>query len=85
MTDRAERRKSFNDRWCFVCGETIPHAQGVAHGSLGILTHQGACTAAVDRHMRVYDRSASGRWRPSREVRQRLREERPCPEKETTP
>jgi hypothetical protein len=77
MTDRQERRKSCAERWCFVCGETIAEAQAVYDGWLGFLTHQGACSAAVDRETRVYDRSPRGRWRPAREVRQRLRALRP--------
>jgi hypothetical protein len=83
MTDRQERRKSFADRWCFVCGETIAEGQGTWHTGLGFLMHQGACSEAVDREERVYDRSPRGCWRPAREVRERLREARQTRQRST--
>jgi|SoiMethySBSTD1v2_1073268.scaffolds.fasta_scaffold185244_4 hypothetical protein len=76
MTDRQERRKSCAERWCFVCSGAIPDGHGTYHAGLGFLTHQGTCSAAVDHEMRIYDRSPRGRWRPAREVRQRLRTRR---------
>jgi hypothetical protein len=76
MTDRQERRRSRAERWCFVCGETIPEGAAVAQMHLGILTHQGACSTSINQYERIYDRSPRGRWRPVREVRQLIRERR---------
>ena len=64
------RRASLHGQWCFVCGD--PVEGGVYDGPLRILTHRGPCAALVDHEARVYDRSARGRWRPAREVLQRL-------------
>jgi hypothetical protein len=74
---RQECRKSRHERWCFVCGGTIPEGQGVAQMHLGMLTHSGACSAAVGAEERLYDRSPRGRWRPVRDVLQRLQARRP--------
>lgn len=71
-----DRKLSIYQRVCFVCGATIPEADGVAHFHLGILTHPGACSAAVAAEERIYDRSPRGRWRPPSDVLARLRAQR---------
>ena len=68
----AERRASVRDRRCFVCLQTIPDRDAVAHGGLSILTHRGACTEAVDAEQREPTPSGRGRWRPRGEVIRRI-------------
>lgn len=71
-----DQKESLDQRRCFVCQGVIPSAEGCYHGHLSILTHRGACVTAVEAHERIHDRSTRGRWRPVKDVLQRLREAR---------
>jgi len=66
-------RDSIEKRICFVCGKEVPEAGGLYCAVYRILVHNDKCSDVVSQHQRVYDRSNRGRWRPAREVLERLR------------
>jgi len=54
---------------CLVCHRDVPEGHAVAYPFLiGSRACLGDCATYLDSLLRVYDRSARGRWRPTRQV-----------------
>ena len=70
---KSDVRESINKRICFVCSKAVPETKGVYCAGYRILVCQGECSDVVSANARNYDRSKRGRWRPAREVLERLR------------
>lgn len=66
--NRTGARAYARQRICLVCHAVVADGDGVGHGYLPAITHQGACNDAVFALHRIYDRSARGRFRPHLDV-----------------
>lgn len=62
-------RHQLEERRCFVCQQAMP--TGTAFGWLQIGYHE-AYGAVVHAHLRDYERSPRGRWRPRWEILARV-------------
>lgn len=54
---------------CLVCHRDVPEGQAVAYPSVfGSRACIGVCSEMVSDLLRIHDRSARGRWRPTKQV-----------------